>query len=851
MKKLTIAALFFSAILSYGQQDTIKTEKKIEDVILVGTRAAPRTSVNTPLPIDAIDSQILQSSGQPSMDKALQYKIPSFNSTSAAVQDATSLLDPFEIRNMGASRTLVLINGKRKNTSSLLFIQNTIGKGETGADLSAIPNIAIKKVEILRDGASAQYGSDAIAGVMNVILKDKISFTEINANLGIYSKGDGFSQNLSGITGVTFGKGGFLTLGMQFQNNDYAQRSGKVSAQGDADAFGVDLNTTTNYLNKYPDANNKNVSPKKIAGSIVANFGVPISENSNIYGNATYIQKNVNSYANHRTSYWVGEFIDDSETIKNPLWNNGAGFSPTFEGDIQDLGATVGYKIKTNNNWNIDLSSTYGENDIVYTVENTFNPNYIIDKGIIQTKFKPGGFNFKHIVGNLDISKRFSDMISIGIGTEARKEFFEMYAGDEGSYYKGGAASFPGMLPINAGKFQRSNIGFYGDIAIDFTDSTLLDITGRYETYSDFGNAFVWKGSFRQKLFNNTTTFRASASTGFKAPSLHQINLSINQASFIDGVVQTEAIFANTSKEAKELVPTLTPEKSLNLTAGFGFQPTKNLSATLDFYRIDVRDRILLSSRMKGLVPSTPEREIVTSSFFINGIDTRTQGVDLVVNWKNINLASGKLGLNIAGNYNDSKILRETGNINAIKAKNSAAIPFNRMEEAIATTSRPSYKGVLGLDYSIGKFQFYLNNTLFGNAKWANDGLPNNQPYKDMNDPNNVGKDPDQTINDPYRPWNVANEGDLSYLKFLPRVVTDLNINFDINSKNSVTFNVSNIFNVLPKWKLVNVNPEDAAVGGKTYNAVTFSGRYPQSAYDSQHFSILGTQFTLGYNIKF
>lgn len=164
VKKITIGVLFFGAVLAYGQQDSTSREKNVEEVILVGTRVAPRTSVNTPLPIDAIDSQIIQSSGQPTMDKALQYKIPSFNSTSAAIQDATSLLDPFEIRNMGASRTLVLVNGKRKNTSSLLFIQNTIGKGETGADLSAIPNIAIKKVEILRDGASAQYGSDAIAG---------------------------------------------------------------------------------------------------------------------------------------------------------------------------------------------------------------------------------------------------------------------------------------------------------------------------------------------------------------------------------------------------------------------------------------------------------------------------------------------------------------------------------------------------------------------------------------------------------------------------------------------------------------------------------------------------------------
>lgn len=830
MKKKSVSVAFFLglSVCAYGQQDTLSKEKKIEEVVIVGTRVAPRTSVNTPLPIDAIDSQILQSSGQPTMDKALQYRIPSFNSTSAAVQDATSLLDPFEIRNMGSSRTLVLVNGKRKNTSSLLFIQNTIGKGETGADLSAIPNIAIKKVEILRDGASAQYGSDAIAGVINVILKDKVSFSEVNTSLSLFGKGDGFGQNISAISGSTFSNGGFFTLSAGFQNNDYAKRSGNVNAYWEADTFEVSQSVVQSYLDKYPDANNKNVLPKKTSMNILVNTEIPVSENAKLYGNASFVAKKVNSYANHRPPYWKA----DPDHLLHTDDATYAGFTPTFEGDLTDYGATVGYATKTASDWKVDMSGTFGGNKILYTVRNTYNPDLGANSPI---SFKPGGYRFNHFVGNIDINKRVSDVFAVAFGSEVRKEEFEIYAGDEASYTGGGAISFPGMRKENAGIFSRYNFGGYVDTSFDFTESSLLNATARYENYSDFGDAFVWKLSFRQKLSGDKLVFRTSASTGFKAPSLHQINLSVNQASFTGGVVQTEGLFSNTSKEARSFgIPNLKAEKSLNFTAGLGLQPNKNFSATLDYYYIRVDDRVLLSSRipittnLRPIVPSA-----VSASFFINGINTATQGLDLVVNWKNIALGAGKLGMNFAGNINHSKIIGESSIakqiIENVKSKTGETIvPFNRMEEAIATTSRPAYKAVLGFDYSVNKFQFYLNNTLFGTAKWVNDGIAG-----------------------AYSAWNVANEGSLGYLEYQPRVVTDLNVNYNINKSNTLTFSISNLFNVLPKWKLVNVSAADAAPNGSVYNAVTFNGRYPQSAYDSQHFSIFGTQFTVGYNVKF
>lgn len=825
------SVLFFlgvSAVSMAQEVEVEKREKNIEEIVMVGTRVAPRTTVDTPLPIDAVDASIIQSSGQQTMDKALQYKIPSFNSTSAAVQDATSLLDPFEIRNLGSSRTLVLINGKRKNTSALMFIQNTIGKGETGADLSAIPNIAIKKVEILRDGASAQYGSDAIAGVINVILKDKIQFSEVNTSVSLFSEGDGFGQNVSAISGATFENGGFLTVAAGFLNNDYAQRSGVVNTKWEAETFGAPEATVAQFLAQYPDANNKNVLPKKTALNFMLNGSIAIGDHSKLYGNAAYVVKNVNSYANHRPAYWKSDpdyllHSDDATFI---------GFTPTFEGDLSDYNATLGLRTKTESDWNVDLSGTFGGSEILYTVRNTYNPDLGKNSPI---GFKPGGYKFDHFVGNIDITKRFSDFFALGFGTEVRKEKFEIVAGDESSYAEGGAISFPGMDPKNAGIFNRYNIGGYVDTSFDFSDNTLLNATGRFENYSDFGNAVVGKLSFRQKISGNKLIFRASASTGFKAPSLHQLSLSINQASFSGGIIRTEGLFNNASKEARGFgIPALKPEKSINFSTGFGTQASNNLSATVDYYYIRINDRVLLSSR----IPITPELaplvpNAVAASFFINGLNTATQGVDLVINYKNLAIGNGKFGLNLAGNYNNSKILGESETGKKILAdikKNTGVsiVPFNRMEEAINTTSRPSYKAVLGLDYNIGKLSFYLNNTLFGKAKWVNDG-----------------------ISGAYEAWNVANEDALGYLEYKPRVVSDLNINFDISKKSSFSFNVLNLFNVLPKWNLVNVDAADAAPDGAVYNAVTFNGRYPQAAYDSQHFSIFGTQFTLGYNVKF
>lgn len=819
MKKNYVAVAFLICsvgLLKAQEKDSVATTK-IDELVMVGTRAAPRSSVTTPLPIDNIDASIIKSSGYTPLGQTLQYRIPSFNSTSAAVQDATSLLDPFEIRNMGSSRTLVLINGKRKNQSSLIFTQNTIGKGETGTDLSAIPSIAIKKIEILRDGASAQYGSDAIAGVINIILKDKIDFTEANANFGMFSKGDGFSQNFNIITGTTFKNGGFVTFSSNIQNNDYAYRNGNVNPYWEAQTFGANQNVVESYLAKYPDAQNKNAYPKKSNISFLVNSSVILSEHSSLYANASLAVKKVNSFANHRTPYWVNP---------NNVINSPDGFTPTFIGDLTDYGATLGYKNKTENDWNIDMSATFGGNKILYTVGNTFNSSLGASSPI---NFKPGGFRFNNIVGNIDVTKRFSESVALAFGTEARREEYEIYAGDYASYYQTGAISFPGISQDDAGIFSRYNVGVYADVAFDISDATSLNATARFENYSDFGNALVWKVSAKQNIIGKKLIARASASTGFKAPSLQQVYLSTIQNVFSNGTIVSEGLFNNVGKEAKAVgIPSLDAEKSLNFTFGLGIQPNKNFSITIDGYLIKLYDRILLSSRMSDqatiLSPLSAIgiSNVTAASFFINGVDTNTLGVDLVANYRNINIAAGKMALNLAMNINHSEITKNSSKLDGL----NLVAPFNRTEEALATTSRPSLKAVFGIDYAIKKWNFSLNNTLFGKAVYANSGMPGASLA-----------------------WNDPSAASQSYLEFSPRVTSDLAINYNINDKNTINLSVMNIFNVIPKWELMNL-PSGTSYD-EIYNAVTFNGRYQQSSYDAQHFSIFGTQFMLGYNIKF
>ncbi|MBI5915135.1 MAG: TonB-dependent receptor [Bacteroidetes bacterium] len=803
-----------------------------EVVVSVGSRTSQRTITDSPLPIDIVSSKDLASTGQTTFDRALQYRVPSFNSIQTPVNDATSLLDPYEIRNMGPSRTLVLINGKRKNMSSLIYIQTSPGRGEGGADISAIPTDAIKRVEILRDGASAQYGSDAIAGVMNIILKDRQDGGSVSLNAGITAEGDGEMIGLSLNNGASFLKKGFINYTMALSRQALANRPGKVSAVGESSDFGADISDVNNFLKVKPDAGNINGDPEKTSSRFLINAGLPVSDNVEAYANAAYVYKKVNSFANYRTPYWRPRSERADGVVDNPYalladqaGEDYLGYVPTFEGDLTDYNGTIGFRSE-NNGWNSDVSFTVGGNQQLYTVANSRNRSLGINSPLV---FKPGGYEFKHNVGNIDVSKMLTDGLNFGIGMEFRKETYTILKGDTASIVGKGTDSFPGTGEANATTNTRSNVGGYIDLGYDITEDFLVNGTLRFENYSDFGSTTVYKLSTRYKFMDDKVTLRASYSTGFRAPMLHQIYLQIAQQSFVPGQgIQTKGIVNNRSLQARVLgVPPLDAEKSKNFTAGIGLNPNRNLSLTLDYYSIKVEDRIVLGSEIAESDTTTTlgqilkDNGIVAISFFSNGLNTKTSGLDFVASYRNIALGSGKMTVNLAGNYVIENGL-DGDVINPKLIEDAGKSIFDATQEALLFSSRPEYKVILGFDYNIGKFNINLNNTLFGPTTFRQAGLDANL----------------KTV-------------------FQPKVVTDLGVNVELSKNLNFGVTVQNLLNVLPEYEFEALNAageavlKDAAAVEVNRNYITFNNRYHILTYDGSHFSQLGTVIAGSLTLRF
>ena len=843
----SVTAITFSFVGFASQEVTIPSSgnisiemeeliSQLNEVIVSVGRGSQRTLTDTPLPIDNFTATELKTTGQISFDKALQYRVPSFNTVNTPVNDATSLFDPYELRNLGPSRTLILINGKRKNLTSLVYTQTGPGRGETGADLSAIPTDAIKRVEILRDGASAQYGSDAIAGVMNIILKDSYDATSVSLTTGSTLNYGGLMYGVNYNSGANFGNKGFINYHMSFNREEAAIRKDKIDGLSDArdltDNSAASIAQVQKYLQRFPDGNNKNGTPDNTSAKFLLNGAIPVGESSEVYFNAAYVYRKSQSNANYRQPYWridhgllhtpdasqpdyttdsygggvQTEFLVDKAA---GVYKGYIGYQPSFEGDLSDYNGTIGFRSQDLNGWKQDMSLTVGGNKMLFTVNNTVNRSLSANSPV---SFKPGGFSFNHIVGNMDFSKAVRDNLFIAIGSEFRTESWELIAGDTASYSGQGANSFPGFQQRNAIKASRYNIGAYLDLTWDITEDFLIGGTIRSEKYSDFGNANVFKATSRYKI-GDAFTLRGSISSGFRAPTLHQQYLSLSQASFSGGDIVITGLANNYSREARLLgVPRLKAEKSSNISFGFGFNPNRNFSLTADYYSINIDDRIVYGSEVSNAF-------IDNISFFVNAAQTKTTGIDLVANYRNIGVGTSKLGLNLAGNYTLKNEL--VGGWQAVNDKIGLPI-YSQTSESLLTTSRPKYKFILGGDLTKGKLAINLNNTLFGPTKF-----------------NNADLSPDLR------------------LEFLPKILTDLGLAYTVNSHTSISFTVQNILNVMPKYELkamnaageVILNNENAVKEQISY--ITFNGRYPVITYDGSHFSQMGTTYLAQLTCKF
>jgi iron complex outermembrane receptor protein len=778
----------------------LQLSNSLDEVVVTGNKSKVRSVLMSAVPIDKIYSEDLKSSGQVTFDKMLAYKIPSFNSTNQAVSDATAHFDPADLRGLGPSRTLVLVNGKRKNQSALVYINDTPGKGEVGTDMKSIPFSAIERVEVLRDGASSQYGSDAIAGVVNIILKKQTNFTEVSLTSGITSQGDGFNFGADVNSGVKLGNKGFVNFNISYLDLNKTNRAG---TPGKDDLFGVAANDPLwgGWLKDNPGLGMTIGQPDSKMGALVVNAEYPISERTTIYAFGDINIRKGTSFALYRTPYWV----QDPNNLLHAPGSPYNGFQPTFNTDVLDNLGSIGLK-STLFGFNSDFSLTAGSNAVDYTVKNSLNVSLGANS---PTEFKTGGYTFSQFVGNADFSRTF-DKVTLGFGTEFRTEQFEARAGQVESYVGGGVQSFPGLQPANALKKERSNVGVYSSLDYDITEDFLVGGSVRYENYSDFGNNFSWKVDSRYKI-GEDIAIRASYSTGFRAPALHQIYLSNIQTLVSGGKISNQGTFNNVDPAVIGLgVPKLDAEQSENFSTGFTFRSGANFTASVDFYHIKVKDRVLFSGEVGFDGDDTTtnpvedvllDNDITSMKFFINAVNTKSNGVDIVMNYKNILIGNGKLSFSLASNISKTKIDGQIATPAILKA-NGYDI-FNRKEQSRILSARPNTKVLLGTNYDLNKVSFILNNTYFGEVAWQH--------------ATDVSKD--QT--------------------FAGKIVTDFGLSYKFTSTLSANVMVNNLFDVYPD-QLDTKGDVVTDLGGRF--------KYP---WEVNQFGFNGTTFTGGLNFKF
>lgn len=743
------------------------TISHLDEVVVVGSRAKARSILESPVPIDNINAADFRAVGQYAVDQLIHFKIPSYNATQQTVSDATAHFDPSELRNLGPSRTLVLVNGKRRHQSALVYVNDTPGKGEVGVDMKSIPASAIERIEVLRDGASAQYGSDAIAGVINIILKKRpTSDWNLNLETGATSVGDGFTYSGDLNKGFRLGKSGFLNLTGSLYHQDATDRAGEPGGDG---LFGVIfgdediLNGKHPFIQKHPDLGMNIGQPSFDRYATQFNLELPFNgRRGAFYAFGGYTYREGKSFAAYRTPYWIPSDFG----LLTPAGQEYEGFLPTFETSINDYNATIGNRFEKNG-WKTDVSLSAGGNDVDYLIGNTIN---VALAETSPTSFDPGGYTFSHILGNLDVHKSWG-ALSASWGLEARQETFEVRAGQEESYIDGGAQSFPGLRPENALNENRTNFGSYLGLDWDVSNSFLLGGAIRYENYSDFGDNLSWKLNARQLIGKDKGAIRASLSTGFRAPSLHQIYLSNIQTLISGGTISNQGTFNNVSPVIQGLgVPTLDAETAFNISVGITYKFTPKFSLALDYYHIDLNDRVLFTgeigfdgddSQDNPVEEVLKDFDVTSIKFFVNAMDTRTQGIDLVANYQDIALGQkAKLGISWALNYNETRI---DGQINAPKVFADAGYDiFNRKEQARVTTTRPNLKSTFGLELKVGAFQANLNNTYFGEVTWQH-----------ATDSQN-----DQT--------------------FGAKVITDLVIGYDVSKQLGFYLTVNNLFDIYP-----------------------------------------------------
>ena len=641
----------FALRVSFGQE------------ITVGSRVIGAEQEKA-VPVDVIPQQQIESAPSTETSQIIQKIAPSFNFPRPTISDGSDSVRPATLRGLGPDQLLVMVNGKRRHASALVNANNTIGRGSSGVDLNAIPAAALENVEILRDGAAAQYGSDAIAGVINMVMKSAPEPMRIDVKGGSTTHSDGEMLDVSATGGWAIGRGALVLTGEHRTRYDTNRANPDLRDQlvaGDAGHNSISQ-PNTHWGDSYErDA------------LLFANLNVPLSEDRKqiAYAFGGYSVRHGSHGGNYRRAI-------DANNWKQiyPL-----GFLPLIEPRVADTSLTAGVRGELSQ-WFYDLSSGYGRNKFAFYVTDSLNASLGPDIPPNQTRFYAGQLGDKLWSTNLDLSRPFhvglAGPLNVAVGAEYRRDSFEQHAGEPNSYIDGhhlnqfggvaaaGAQVFPGFRPSNEADVSRHSTAFYVDLEGDVLPKLRLGLAGRHENFSDFGNTTNGKITARYEALQHLI-FRASASTGFRAPSLSQGYWSAISTNFIvnpaNGLVEPFQVgtFRVNAPVARILGATdLRPEKSKNLSAGTVWQPRSNLELTADFFHIDIDHRIVYSGNFNQLAlqPTLAPFGVNGVRFLTNAINTETNGFDLVANYQRP-LFGGRVDLSAAYSNNKTKIVGE------------------------------------------------------------------------------------------------------------------------------------------------------------------------------------------------
>ncbi|WP_278356572.1 TonB-dependent receptor plug domain-containing protein [Idiomarina abyssalis] len=711
---LALASSFFIAPIASAQQGS--EAESVEEVIqVVGSRLSMRTATDGSAPVDIISGEDLAATGITETAKALQYAVPSFNYPSSSVTDGTDAVRPASLRGLSPDHTLVLINGKRRHSSALVHLNGTTGRGSSNVDLNAIPIAAIKRIEVLRDGAAALYGSDAIAGVINIVLKDNDSGGSANFQAGQTHKGDGEQWKLSASSGFSIGDDGAFTLSGELHHKNRTNRAGNDPRQQypELPSGGLDPREETFDRQSFHvgDAEYENAA-------LFANLDIGIGDGS-FYAFGGISDRTSESGAFYRRAL-------QSNTLTEIYPD---GFLPILAPDVNDYSAYAGYEWAAGE-WTLDFSGGYGFSKFQYNVENSLNAS--LGPDLTPTSFEAG--TLENSEANLTFdAQRFipfanNSELSLAMGISYRENSYEVIAGDEASYINGGyqdrpsgSQGFTGFTPESAVDESRDNLGVYVEAENQLTTDFMWGAAIRHEDYSDFGNNTSWKLSGRYDLTDRVAV-RGAINTGFRAPSVQQLYFTNISTLFVDrgdGLAPEQSgTFNNISPVTQALgIGDLQPEESESVSLGMVWNGYDGLAITIDAFQIEIEDRIILSGDVSPVDSPAVEEALATTSaenarFFLNAVDTTTKGLDIVAS-KTFGVgAYGDLKAQLAYGYNNTEI----DSINLPQLLDGLDdVLFDSDEQIRMTRSTPDHSGSIGLTHTKGKWTSNVQFSYFGN----------------------------------------------------------------------------------------------------------------------------------------